>query len=133
MANVRKALLSTGLALVTMTSVSMTSAPSALASGGGDEVIKQGTCTQGGTWKLKGKHDDGRLQIEFEVDTNRVGQTFSVRLTDNGVTFFSGSRTTLAPSGSFEVNRLPVNRAGSDVIRARAVRGTNVCAGSITL
>jgi hypothetical protein len=98
---------------------------------GGDAVIARGTCTSGGAWKLKAKHDDGRIEVELEVDTNRVGQVWSVGLTDNGVTVFSGSRTTAAPSGSFTVRRLIANRAGADVIRARAVRGTNVCAGSV--
>jgi hypothetical protein len=102
----------------------------ASASGGGVEA--RGTCGTT-TWKLKAAHDDGRIQVELEIDSNRVGQTWSVRLTDNGTTVFSGTRTTLAPSGSFEVRKLIANRAGADVIRARATRGTQVCAGSVTV
>jgi hypothetical protein len=108
-------------------------APAADASGGTD-VRASGTCT-GATWKLKAKPDDGRLSIEFEVDSNRVGQTWSVRLTDNLNLIYSGTRKTLAPSGSFTVSILRPNRAGTDTIRARAVNTANgaICAGRVVL
>jgi hypothetical protein len=54
------------------------------------------------------------------VDSNRVGQTWHWRLVHNGSTSASGVRKTTAPSGSFEVRRLMVNRAGTDTIRLRA-------------
>ena len=95
-----------------------TAAPAALAKG--TEVRTSGTCSQGATWKLKAKTDDGRLEVELEVDSNRVGQSWSVRLKDNGVLVWSGTRTTLAPSGSFEVERRIANRAGTDTITAYA-------------
>jgi hypothetical protein len=116
----------TGLVLV---------APAANASGGTPDVRSSGTCTVGATWKLKAKPDDGRLSIEFEVDSNRVGQTWSVRLTDNLNRIFTGTRTTLAPSGSFNVAILRPNLAGTDTIRARAVNSVNgsVCAGRVVL
>jgi hypothetical protein len=110
----------------------VTLAPPATARGD-DEVISRGQCTLGGDWKLKAKPDDGRIEVEFEVDTNRVGQRWKVRMSDNRVRFFAGRRTTQAPSGSFSVERRTANRAGQDVIRARAVRGDNVCAGRVTL
>jgi hypothetical protein len=100
---------------------------------GGDATIVRGTCTGGGTWKLKGKHDDGVIEIEFEVDTNRVGQKWNVGITDNGRNVFSGSRVTLAPSGSFEVERRTANLSGSDRFVARATRNGQVCQGTLTL
>ena len=107
-------------------------APAANAS---DDVRASGSCTIGATWKLKAKPDNGRLSIEFEVDSNRVGQTWSVRLTDNTNLIFSGTRKTLAPSGSFTVSILRPNLAGTDTIRARAVNAANgsVCAGRVVL
>src|SRR6478672_10829834 len=38
--------------------------------GGGDDdrVIRTGTCSSGAGWKLKVKTDDGRLEVEGEVD-----------------------------------------------------------------
>jgi hypothetical protein len=109
-------------------------APAADASGGGGDVRASGTCV-GATWKLKAKPDNGRLDIEFEVDSNRVGQTWSVRLTDNTVQIFSGTRKTLAPSGSFSVDILRPNRAGVDTIQARAVNSVTgaVCRGHVAL
>jgi hypothetical protein len=41
----------------------------------GAEVRSSGDCSATSTWKLKTKADDGRLEVEFEVDSNRVGQT----------------------------------------------------------
>ena len=58
-------------------------------SGGGDDDRKgerrvAGSCTGGSTAKLKAKHDDGRLETEFEVDQNRNGVTWTVRIRRNG-------------------------------------------------
>jgi hypothetical protein len=94
-------------------------------------VRASGACTSHGSWKLKAKPDDGRIEIEFEVDVNRVGQTWHVRITDNGHLVTSRNRTTLAPSGSFTVERHTANRAGTDVIRAHATRGQTTCGGSV--
>jgi len=99
------------------------------------EVLRRGSCTGASDWKLKAKPDDGRLEVEFEVDSNRNGQTWSVRITDNGVQVFAGNRTTQPPSGSFEVQRRIANRAGTDTIRARATnaRTGESCTGSLQI
>jgi hypothetical protein len=49
------------------------------------------------------------------------------------MSIFSGQRRTLAPSGSFEVRVLTANRAGLDVIRARATYGGRVCSGAVSV
>jgi hypothetical protein len=100
---------------------------------GSDAVKAHGTCTNGATWKLKAKHDDARIQWEFEVDTNRAGQVWSVRVTDRGTTVFAGKRTTVAPSGSFSVERRTSNRSGADVVRATATRRTASCSAKVVL
>ena len=100
---------------------------------GGDEIRTSGSCTNGGTWKLKAKTDDGGLEVEFEVDTNRPGQAFTVRVTDNGAQAFRGSRTTRPPSGSFEVERHIADRAGTDTIVATATRSGNRCTGRLSI
>ena len=125
--------LSIGALVATALAGTITLATPASAHGGDDGVIKRGSCTNAGTWKLKAKHDDGQIEVEFEVDTNRAGKTFKVRLSDNRDVFFRGQRTTQPPSGSFEVERRTANRAGTDVIRGHAVRGDNVCAGTVRL
>ena len=100
---------------------------------GGDATVKTGSCSGNADWKLKAKHDNGRIEVEFEVDSNRVGQTWTVRLKDNGERFFKGTRETKAPSGSFSVNKHTGNREGADKIVGRAVHGQQVCRGVVTV
>ena len=119
----------------TVLAASMTLAPAAFASGGDGEVRVNGVCSGSSTSKLKAKPDNGRLEVEFEVDSNKVGQKWNVRLFDNGTRFFAGTRTTLAPSGSFEVRQFTANRAGADRIVARATNPATgeVCRASLTI
>ncbi len=98
---------------------------------GSDAVRAQGTCSNGATWKLKAKHDDARIEWEFEVDTNRSGQVWSAKVTDNGNKVFAGRRTTHGPSGSFSIERRTADRAGIDTIRATATRGGAVCSAKV--
>lgn len=100
---------------------------------GGDAVSNSAACATG-TIKVKAKVDDGGLlEVEGEVDTNRVGQTWTWRIVRNGTVAAKGSKVTAAPSGSFSVNRRIANPAGQDTIKFRAVRpatGT-VCSVSV--
>lgn len=100
---------------------------------GGHRVTNQGSCSRHGTFKLTAKHDDGAIEIEYEVDTNRPGQHFAVRLTDNATVIATRSAVTGGRSGSFTVSKRTANRAGADTIRAHAVSGRNVCGGHVTL
>jgi hypothetical protein len=95
------------------------------------DVIRRGACSGPSDWKLKLSEEDGRIEVEYEVDQNRVGDTWSVRIRHNGDLVFAGRRITRAPSGSFEVEFLQNDRAGDDVFRARAVnlRTGEVCGG----
>jgi hypothetical protein len=93
-------------------------APAASAKDG--DVRVSGRCTRAATSKLKLSEEDGRIEVEFEVDQNRNGVRWQVVLRRNGATFFSGSRVTRPPSGSFELRRLAADGPGADVIRARA-------------
>ncbi len=107
-------------------------APMAMAKDG--DVIKRGACSGASDWKLKLSPQDGRIEVEFEVDSNKVGQTWQVRLTKNGAQIFSGSRVTQGPSGSFSVRKVTPNGAGNETIRGRAVNGATgeTCVGSAT-
>jgi hypothetical protein len=110
-------------------------APGASAhSGGGGGVRAGGTCAAHGSWKLKAKPDDGRLEVEAEVDVNRAGQHWHWTIKRNGNVVRSGTATTKAPSGSFSVNRSLTNSAGTDRITFRAVNAakSNSCHGSVT-
>lgn len=95
------------------------------------DVIRRGACSGPSDWKLKLSPENGRIQVEFEVDQNRNGQQWQVRIRHDGDLVFNGSRTTKAPSGSFELRIVQGNRAGNDVFNARAVNATTgeTCAG----
>lgn len=105
----------------------------AAAKGGSPAAEARGNCVGGGSWKLKAKHDDRRIEVEYEVDTNRPGQLWHVVLTDDGVRVFAGQRRTAAPSGSFTVGVRSPDRAGADTVRARATLGGRSCGGTVRL
>jgi hypothetical protein len=103
--------------------------------GGGSRGTRvAGTCTDGSTAKLKAKPDDGRLEVELEVDQNRNGVTWAVRVRRDGVLVIRRNATTHAPSGSFSIEKKIANPAGSDHITARATSPSGeVCTASLTV
>jgi hypothetical protein len=106
--------LMSALALGTIASVP------AYAKGGNADVRVAGKCSIASSSKLKLQHDNGRIETEFEVDSNRVGQAWTVAIGDNGTLVFLGSRTTTAPSGSFSIARRIPNKPGVDNVVAIA-------------
>lgn len=78
------------------------------------------------------KPDNGRLEVEAEIDSNVVGQTWRWRLSRNGSVSAKGRKATRGPSGSFDVERRMANRAGTDTFRLRATHGDRVCRGRIS-
>jgi hypothetical protein len=111
-----------------------TSAP-ASASGGGGDVRTHGGCSGSAVWKLKAKPDNGRIEVEAEVDSNRNGQVWAWRIKHNGSVSAKGTATTAGASGSFTVHRRMANLAGTDHFTFRAVRRATgeVCRGTISL
>jgi hypothetical protein len=96
-------------------------------------VIRSGDCSGASNWKLKAKPDDGRLEVEFDVDQNRNGVEWKVKLRRNGKTVVSTTRTTRAPSGSLSLDRRIANPAGTDKISAVATRDGETCRGSLNI
>jgi len=101
---------------------------------GSDAVTNSAACASG-TIKVKAKIDDGKIEAEGQVDTNRVGQTWNWRIVRNSTVAANGSKVTAAPSGSFSVNRRIANPAGQDTIKFRAVRPATgkVCSVSVKI
>ena len=97
------------------------------------DVRTSGTCTAGAKWKLKLGPRDGGIETEFEVDSNRTGQAWTVKITDNGVQVFSGRATTAGPSGSFTVRRRITDRAGRDNVVALATFNGQTCRGTASV
>jgi hypothetical protein len=105
----------------------LVAAPTGVAKDG--DVRVRGKCTRASTAKLKLSAENARIEVEFEVDQNRNGVRWNVVLFQNGKRIARMTRTTRAPSGSFEARVLAPNRAGADRITARATRasGGEVC------
>lgn len=110
--------LSAGLLLVT---------PSpAIAKGGRAETMNAGNCSAAATWKIKAKERDGAVEVEFEVDSNVVGQSWDYTLRGPDGVLSAGTRTTQAPSGSWSVE-VTTPADISDVFVGLATSGDLVC------
>lgn len=106
-------------AVVALFALGLLVSRAALANDG--DVIRRAACSGSSTVKLKLSPEGRGIEVELEVDQNRNGVRWRVRiLRAGGGEIFAGSRVTRAPSGSFEVRRVTANRAGTDTIRARA-------------
>jgi hypothetical protein len=114
-------------AFVVAAALGATTAQAASAKGG-DGVRVAGTCSDSSTSKLKLKRDNGRLQVEFEVDQNRNAVPWTVELRKDGRLVFQGTRLTAAPSGSFSLERRIAGTSGT--ILARASRNGETCSAS---
>jgi hypothetical protein len=101
----------------------------------GDRVTRHGSCSGSTDWKMKAKPDDGRIEVESEIDSNRNGQTWTWTLKHDGDVAAHGQSTTRGPSGSFEVERRTGSSAGSDsfMFRAENAGSGEVCVARVSL
>ena len=86
-------------ALTALVASSVLAAGTAPASARDDEKIRRGSCSGATDWKIKAKPDDGRMEVEAEIDSNRTGQTWRWVLRHNGNVVDRGRSVTRAPSG----------------------------------
>jgi hypothetical protein len=97
------------------------------------DVLVRGRCTSGSSSNLKLSEEDGRIEVEFEVDQNRNGIRWTIVLRRPARVLFRGARVTRGPSGSFELRRVVSDTAGSDRIIARATSPSGeVCRAAAT-
>jgi hypothetical protein len=103
--------------------------------GGGDFTEETGACSMVSVWDMKAKPVARGIEMEFSVDSNRLGQAWAVRLTDNRKLLFSGNRTTKGISRSFSVDKILADLAGTDrlVVRATNAKTGEVCRGHVAL
>lgn len=126
---------STRLAAAALAGLALVATTTTAAQAKGDDAVRRsGTCSGSTHWKLKAKADDGQVETEYEVDSNKNGQVWKVTLRHDGDVAFTGRRTTQAPSGSFSVERRLPDHAGADVVRASArnVDTGERCSGTLT-
>lgn len=114
-------------AALALSAVLVTAAAPAMAKDG--RITTSGGCGSGTVWKMKASPDDGRIEVEAEIDSNRSGQVWAWTLTHNGAGALRGTGTTRGASGSFEVERKLGNFAGQDTFAFTAKRNgtTQVC------
>ncbi|MGZ5297676.1 MAG: hypothetical protein ACXWEZ_12255 [Actinomycetota bacterium] len=111
----------TVIALTVASLLAITPAAFAGGGGGGGTVVNAGgSCSGQSEWKMKLKPDNSSLEMEFEVDSNVSGQSWNVRIKQNGSRIFNGTRVTHGASGSFTIHRRPNDSAGTDRFVARA-------------
>jgi len=101
------------------------------ASAGDGDVIRRGACSGASDWKLKLSPQDGRIEVEFEVDQNVSGDTWRVRIRHQDQVVVRTRARTGGASGSFEVRVVEDDLAGKDTFRARArnLSTGEVCVG----
>ncbi len=106
-------------------------APHSPAIAGDDRVERTGSCSEGARWDLKVKTDNGRLEVEGEVDSNQNGQQWSWKFRHNGKVSAKGKKSTAGPSGSFSVERRMVNLQGTDKVVFVARHDGQTCRGVV--
>ena len=126
----------TAIAALTLSTLALPLAAMAPASAshGGGGVRTHGGCDGSAVWKLKAKADNGRIELEGEVDSNRVGQVWNWKIKHNGSLSSKGASTTHGASGSFSVTRRMADLGGTDhfVVRAERRATGEVCRGTIS-
>ena len=98
---------------------------------GGDGVRVAGKCGKSSTSKLKIKHEDRGIEVEFEVDQNRNGVPWKVTVRRNGALVVSRTAVTHGPSGSFSLERV-VSGAGGTFV-AVATRSGERCSATASI
>jgi len=106
-----------------------------VASAGDGDVIERGSCSGSSDWKLKLSPEDGRLEVEFEVDQNVSGDEWKVRIRHDDTVVFRGTETTGGASGSFHTRIVEDDLAGTDSFHAKArnLSTDEVCRGSASI
>jgi hypothetical protein len=99
------------------------------------DVIRRGSCSNTSDWKLKLSPENGKIEVEYEVDSNKVGQNWRVKIFQNGDRIFRGTKTTQGASGSFTVRTLAKNTTGTDSFKAHARNLGNgeTCGGAASI
>jgi hypothetical protein len=103
------------------------------ASGDDRATVRTGSCSGSASWKIKAKPDDGRLEVEAEIDSNRSGQSWTWNLKRNGNLAARGTTRTAGRSGSFSIERHTANARGRDTFVFRAQHNGQTCVARVTV
>jgi hypothetical protein len=103
--------------------ISMLAAPTTALAG-----VRTGHCSGAADWEIEVYHEDGRVEVEFEVDHSRSGATWRWTMKNDGTVFAHGKAKIKAHRDSFSASRLTANGPRHDHIVVRAV---NVATGQV--
>lgn len=84
-----------------------------------------GQCSATSEWKLDLKRRAQSRKVEFEVDSNRSGQSWRYRITHRGTVIAKGTATTVGRSGSMTIKAKVPSTSG--VVKARATHAGETC------
>lgn len=128
----------TAAAGATLAAVALTSmvgvAPATAGDGVSTDVSASGFCSAGSLYDLEAENDGSRIEVSFDVDTSTSGQTWKIRLTNNGSAFFTGTRVT-DDEGDWDVDRSTSNTSGTNTIKAstRNTQTGETCQATVRL
>lgn len=109
------------LAVVALTGGLLAASPAQAKDG---RIGKSGACDPSGRWKLEASPENGKIEVEYEIDA-KSGQRWRVVIKDDGITRLDATRKTVA--GSVEFRVVMPDRRGTDTITAKA---TNLVTGA---
>ena len=100
-----------------------------------DDARARGNCSRSADWELRAKTRDGRLEVRFEIDTNRRGQQWIYTIRSDGTLTATGKRTTSSSGGSFRVQRTLTDPPGTTRVTATArnSKTREYCRAAVTL
>ena len=120
------------LAAVALVATALPLLAPASAYASGDDARREGRCARGVEWEMRAKPDEGRFEIEVEIDADRRGQRWAWVLKHNGSVSDRGTSTTRG-GGAFEVERLAVDVSGLDTFRFKAARKGVRCVAQVSM
>lgn len=100
------------------------------------DVRKPGQCTMSAFSKIKLSPENGRIEVEFELDSGRNGEAWKVAIRRNGKVIARTRARTGRPSGSFTMRRVVGNRPGRPdevAVRAESFATGQLCRAAATL
>lgn len=107
--------------------------PIAFASAASADTEKRGSCSKGDAiYDFEVDKDDGRYEVNFEVDSNVDGERWRVRLYHEGNRFYSSVNTT-DNEGEADVEANRPNTRGKDHFKVTALnlRSGETCSAKI--
>jgi hypothetical protein len=101
---------------------------------GDDEVRREGSCSGRTDWEMRVKGDDGAFRVRWRADSRIPGQTWRLRLFQDGELIAASTRTTNRDGEATVDLRGVDDRAGTDRFtgKARNPNTGETCSGRAT-